>query len=29
VFINLVKVKKENWSFGNGISSYAPHAATA
>jgi phenylpyruvate tautomerase PptA (4-oxalocrotonate tautomerase family) len=23
VFINLVEVKKENWSFGNGIASYA------
>jgi phenylpyruvate tautomerase PptA (4-oxalocrotonate tautomerase family) len=29
VFINLVEVKKENWSFGNGIASYAPQAATA
>lgn len=25
VFINLVEVKKENWSFGNGLASYAPH----
>jgi len=24
VFINLVEVKKENWSFGNGLASYAP-----
>jgi phenylpyruvate tautomerase PptA (4-oxalocrotonate tautomerase family) len=24
VFISLVEVKKENWSFGNGIASYAP-----
>jgi 4-oxalocrotonate tautomerase len=24
VFINLVEVKKENWSFGNGIAQYAP-----
>ena len=23
VFVNLVEVKKENWSFGNGIASYA------
>lgn len=23
VFINLVEVKKENWSFGNGIAHYA------
>jgi hypothetical protein len=22
VFINLVEVKKENWSFGNGIAQY-------
>jgi phenylpyruvate tautomerase PptA (4-oxalocrotonate tautomerase family) len=29
VFVNLVEVKKENWSFGNGIASYAPQAATA
>lgn len=25
VWINLVEVAKENWSFGNGIASYAPH----
>ena len=24
LFINLVEVKKENWSFGNGVASYAP-----
>ena len=24
VFINLVEVKKENWSFGDGVASYAP-----
>ncbi|KJC61099.1 4-oxalocrotonate tautomerase [Bradyrhizobium sp. LTSPM299] len=24
VFINLVEVKKENWSFGNGLAQYAP-----
>ena len=24
VFINLVEVKKETWSFGNGIAQYAP-----
>lgn len=23
VFINLIEVKKENWSFGNGLASYA------
>jgi phenylpyruvate tautomerase PptA (4-oxalocrotonate tautomerase family) len=23
VFINLVEVKKENWSFGNGVTQYA------
>jgi hypothetical protein len=22
VFINLIEVKKENWSFGNGIAQY-------
>jgi phenylpyruvate tautomerase PptA (4-oxalocrotonate tautomerase family) len=26
VFINLIEVKKENWSFGNGVASYAPRA---
>ena len=30
VFINLVEVKKENWSFGNGVAQYAqPVAETA
>jgi phenylpyruvate tautomerase PptA (4-oxalocrotonate tautomerase family) len=24
VWINLVEVAKENWSFGNGVASYAP-----
>lgn len=24
VFVNLVETKRENWSFGNGIASYAP-----
>ena len=24
LFISLVEVKKENWSFGNGLASYAP-----
>jgi phenylpyruvate tautomerase PptA (4-oxalocrotonate tautomerase family) len=24
VFVNLIEVKKENWSFGNGLASYAP-----
>jgi len=23
VFVNLVEVKKENWSFGNGVAQYA------
>jgi 4-oxalocrotonate tautomerase len=27
VFINLVEVKKENWSFGNGIAQYAAAAS--
>jgi phenylpyruvate tautomerase PptA (4-oxalocrotonate tautomerase family) len=27
VFINLVEVKKENWSFGNGIAQYVTPAA--
>jgi 4-oxalocrotonate tautomerase len=26
VFINLVEIAKENWSFGNGEAQYAPHA---
>jgi phenylpyruvate tautomerase PptA (4-oxalocrotonate tautomerase family) len=29
VFVNLVEVKKENWSFGNGLASYAPEEETA
>jgi 4-oxalocrotonate tautomerase len=30
VWINLVEVAKENWSFGNGVASYAPReTATA
>ncbi|HYG54751.1 MAG TPA: tautomerase family protein [Burkholderiales bacterium] len=28
-WINLIEVARENWSFGNGIASYAPEAATA
>ena len=27
VWINLIEVAKENWSFGNGIASYAPEEA--
>jgi phenylpyruvate tautomerase PptA (4-oxalocrotonate tautomerase family) len=27
VWVNLVEVAKENWSFGNGIASYAPREA--
>lgn len=27
-WINLVEVAKENWSFGNGVASYAPEEAT-
>lgn len=27
VFVNLVEVAKENWSFGNGVASYAPEEA--
>ena len=26
-FVNLVEVAKENWSFGNGVASYAPEEA--
>ncbi|HEV2432364.1 MAG TPA: tautomerase family protein, partial [Burkholderiales bacterium] len=26
-WINLVEVAKENWSFGNGVASYAPAEA--
>ena len=29
VFVNLVEVAKENWSFGNGLASYAIDAAPA
>ena len=29
VFINLVEVKKENWSFGNGVAQYVPAEAPA
>ena len=29
VFVNLVEVKKENWSFGNGLASYVPEEETA
>ena len=29
VWINLVEVAKENWSFGNGIASYAPAEGVA
>lgn len=29
VWINLVEVAKENWSFGNGVASYAPEIAPA
>ena len=29
VWINLVEVAKENWSFGNGIASYAPEETVA
>jgi 4-oxalocrotonate tautomerase len=29
VWINLVEVAKENWSFGNGIASYAPEESLA
>ncbi len=28
-FVNLVEVAKENWSFGNGVASYAPAEARA
>ncbi len=28
VFINLVEVAKENWSFGNGVAQYAPESTT-
>jgi phenylpyruvate tautomerase PptA (4-oxalocrotonate tautomerase family) len=26
VFINLIEVPRENWSFGNGVAQYAPHS---
>jgi len=29
VFVSLVEVKKENWSFGRGLASYAPEEETA
>jgi 4-oxalocrotonate tautomerase len=29
VWINLVEVPRENWSFGNGVASYAPEKALA
>jgi 4-oxalocrotonate tautomerase len=29
VWINLVEVAKENWSFGNGVASYAPEESIA
>ena len=29
VFVNLIEVKKENWSFGNGLASYAPQESVA
>ena len=29
VWINLVEVAKENWSFGDGVASYAPETAPA
>jgi phenylpyruvate tautomerase PptA (4-oxalocrotonate tautomerase family) len=29
VFINLVEVKKENWSFGNGVAQYVPDPSAA
>jgi phenylpyruvate tautomerase PptA (4-oxalocrotonate tautomerase family) len=29
VWINLVEVAKENWSFGNGVASYAPAETVA
>jgi hypothetical protein len=24
VFVSLIEVRKENWSFGNGVAQYAP-----
>lgn len=29
VFVNLIEVKKENWSFGNGLASYVPAESAA
>jgi phenylpyruvate tautomerase PptA (4-oxalocrotonate tautomerase family) len=29
VFVNLVEVKKENWSFGDGVAQYVPDPPTA
>ena len=29
LFVNLVEVKKENWSFGHGVASYAPEEKAA
>ncbi len=29
VWINLIEVAKENWSFGNGVASYAPEESIA
>ena len=29
VWINLIEVPRENWSFGNGLASYAPETASA
>jgi 4-oxalocrotonate tautomerase len=28
VFINLVEVQRENWSFGNGVAQFVPPAET-
>ena len=28
-WVNLIEVAKENWSFGNGVASYAPETAAA
>lgn len=29
VWVNLVEVAKENWSFGNGVASYAPSESSS
>jgi phenylpyruvate tautomerase PptA (4-oxalocrotonate tautomerase family) len=29
VWVNLIEVPRENWSFGNGVASYAPETASA